>query len=212
MILLKILGYIATILLIINTVIYAKALSNNGKAFKMFSVYLILICIVEILTKIVGSLLHQNNLFLSHFYFIFQFITLSIFFKILLKNDIIYFLLIMISVCLGYQYLSEPSLFGKYNSIGISLTQGILIVYSLIYLYHSLQSKYPDFLIVNIGIFIYLLTSTLIFASGNLVFNLNIPRKTYFLLLKLNAILYILFQILIFIEWRKNYYKKTLRS
>ncbi|MDH7446723.1 hypothetical protein [Aquimarina sp. 2201CG14-23] len=206
--LLKNLGYTATILLIINTILYIKALRNGGKAFKIFTLYLILILIIEILSKIIGPFLHYNNIYLSNIFLIVQFSMLSIFYKVLLDKKWIYYIGVAVLAFLAIQYLTNLDLFTKYNALGISLTQSILITYSIMYFYNSLQRKEPKFLIVNIGVFLYLICSTLIFASGNLVFNIEIPTETYILLLKLNAFLYIIFQILIFTEWRKNYYKK----
>lgn len=112
---------------------------------------------------------------------------------------------------LGYQYASDSNMFFRYNAIGIAITQILLVVYSVVYFYHSLRGK-VKFIIVNIGLLLYLISSTLIFASGNLVFNVNISESMNFLLVNLKRVLYFIFQILIFIEWRKNYYKKTLRS
>ncbi len=207
-----IIAYLGIFLLAINTVLYLKALPQKSKAFKIYSRYLILILLIEIFTVVFAQILNKNNLFLSNVFLIIQFIFLSIFYFELLQNRLIYFVSCLVMFFLVYQYFSDIKLFSIYNALGITITQSILIVYSIIYFYQSLHKRTPEFLIVNIGIFLYLICSTLIFASGNLVFDVKIPTKTYFLLLKVNGILYILYQILIFIEWRKNYYKKIPKS
>jgi len=197
--------------LIINIFLYFKSFIQEGKAFKIFTIYLLLICLVQLATMFVGKILHKPNLFLSHFYFVIQFVFLSFFYKELLKNKLILLVLIPVFGFLMYQYIDDSSLFYRYNAIGISITQGVVIIYSIVYLYKCLQGQ-SSFLIVNVGLLLYLVSSTLIFASGNLIFNLNISESMNYLLINTNRILYFLFQILIFIEWRKNYYKKIHRS
>ena len=202
---------LTNLFLIINSFIYFKSFTKFGKAFQIFSIYLVLMCVIQLLAIFYGKYLHKSNLFLSHFYFILQFVILSFFYYFLFKKKIVLLLMIPVFFFLGYQYFLDHSIVFKYNTIGIALTQLILIIYSILYLYRSLNGE-AEFLIVNIGLFLYLISSTLIFASGNLVFNEKISEALNFLLVNLKRILYFVFQILIFIEWRKNYYKKTLRS
>ena len=209
----KFLGFTTTIILLINVILYLKAFLFQDKAFKVFSYYLFVICVIQITNNILGPILHLENLFLSNIYLAGQFLLLSVFYAILLNSyKIILSILTTIFIGLIFQYIINTDLFFRYNPIGITITQFTLIIYSVTYLYRSLNLVNSEFLIVNIGLFLYLVSSTLIFASGNLVFNIDIPTTTYDLLFRLNAIFYFIFQILIFIEWRKNYYKKTLRS
>jgi len=203
----KCLIFLGNTLLIINTVIYVKALNKN-RAFKNFVTFLILTSIIQSCMIFIAFVLHQNNLFMNNIFLFIQFIFLSLFYKELLANKVIVYVLAFGLVLLGIQYINNISLFKIYNPIGITVTQTLIIVYSIIYFYKSLHVEKPNFIIVNIGVFIYLICSTLIFASGNLVFNLQISFDLYDILFKLNASFYIIFQILIFIEWRKNYYKK----
>jgi uncharacterized membrane protein len=107
----------------------------------------------------------------------------------------------------AYQFVIDPELFFRYNSIGASVMQSIIIIYSLIFFYRSISGT-SEFLIVNIGIFLYLLSSALIFVSGNVVLDLDISEDTRFLLINVNRVLILVFQILIFVEWRKNYFRK----
>lgn len=209
----KFLGFTTTIILLINVILYLKAFFFQDKAFKVFFYYLFVICVIQITNNILGPILHLENLFLSNIYLVGQFLFLSVFYAILLNSyKIILSILTVIFIGLIFQYIINTDLFFRYNPIGITITQFSLIIYSVTYLYRSLNLVNSEFLIVNIGLFLYLVSSTLIFASGNLVFNIDIPTKTYDLLFILNAIFYFIFQILIFIEWRKNYYKKTRRS
>ena len=177
---------------------------KNNKAFKLFTLYLLLISLINLSSVIVGKVFHLNNLYFSHFYFIIQFIFLSLFYVELLKRNWIRWILIIVLIMVGFQYVVEPMIFFKYNAIGMSLTHSILVLFSLLYLYKSLSGR-SEFMYANIGIFFYLLSSTLIFASGNLVFNLNISQSLIQLLTDINAVLYVIFHILVYMEWKKNY-------
>ncbi|MAQ75405.1 MAG: hypothetical protein CL613_03615 [Aquimarina sp.] len=154
----------------------------------------------------------KQNLFLSHFYFISQFILLSLFYERIIGKKYLRVILYSILFLLCIQYYLNPQLISQYNSLGIGVTQSLLILYSILYLAKSLKIDKIDFLIINVGLLIYLIVSVLVFVAGNLSLDLNIPKKLYRILIYINLIFYIIFQTLIFIEWRKNYYKKTLRS
>jgi len=105
----------------------------------------------------------------------------------------------------GFQFLREPGMFFIYNPLGVALTQGVIVAYSLLFFVKYLKET-NDFLIINIGIFFYLLASILIFASGNLIFKLELISKLgYDLLVQLNNILYFAFQFLIFVSWLKHF-------
>lgn len=205
-------AYIGISILFVNSIIYAKALRFKSKAFKIFTIFLVSTLLIQIILALLSRVFHKPNLFLSHIFLIVQFTFLSLFYEKLLKNRLIIYILFGGLIFLIIQYLNNLELLKVYNALGITITQTTIVIYSIIYFYKSLNKKAPEFLIVNIGLLIYLISSTLIFASGNLAFNIKIPMNTYKLLFKANGILYIIFQILIFIEWRKNYYKKTLRS
>ena len=198
-------------MLLLNTTLFLKSFTKHSKAFRFFSIYLSLMCLIQLLSLLVAKVLHKPNLFLSHFYLIFQFVFLSLFYYQIIKNKIILFLMIPILTFLSYQYLNDFEIFFRYNSLGIAITQLLLVIYAVAYFFLSLKGKIT-FIIINTGLLLYLLSSTLIFVSGNLIFNVNISESLNFLLIGANRLLYFIFQILIFIEWRKNYYRKTLKS
>ncbi len=202
---------ITIVFLIINMGCYLKSFARKSKAFKIFTIYLVSMSIIQVSSTFLGKILHQENLFLSHYFFIAQFLFLSLFYKELLKSKYIIGVLIFGLIYIIYQYFDDPNLYFKYNAIGITITQSIIVIYTIIYFYKSLAIN-NKFIVINIGVFLYLTSSTLIFASGNLIFNLKISEAMNYLLININRILYFVFQILIFIEWRKNYYKKTLKS
>jgi len=192
----------------IYPLLYLKGFVSNGKAFKIFTIYLLVISVIQLFSKLVIKVWElDSNLFLSHYYFIFQFVLLSLFYVQLLRFKWIYYVLGLVMVFLAYQYINDPSLYFRYNAIGMFLTHVLIVAYALVYLYKSLDGK-KEFTIVNIGIFIYLLSSSLIFASGNLVFNIDVPESFSALLIYINKFLFFVFQILIFTEWYRNYRKR----
>ncbi len=188
--------------------------TKHSKAYRLFAVYLFLIAVIQYISYYIGrGGLNKPNLFMSHYYFIAQFILLSLFYSVLLKKIIIKKILIVVLIALAYQYFKMPEIYFKYNVLGITITQALIVVYSMFYFYTSLNGK-KDFLIVNIGVFIYLLSSVLIFASGNVMLNLDISKETKLILVNVNRVLMLVFQFLIIIEWWKNYrvdFKKILK-
>lgn len=114
------------------------------------------------------------------------------------------YLLIGVFVLIGIQYWLDPGLYLRYNPLGISMTQMILVVYSLLYLYRNLTER-GNFYLVNIGFLIYFSSSTLIFTAGNLAFDDDFVKSISWILVKVNVVIYFIFQILIFVEWWKHY-------
>ena len=79
--------HIGEFLLLLNLILYLKGFSKQAKAYKIFAFYLILVGVIEVVSGTLKQLQH-NNLFLSHFYFIGQFILLSVFYHNLLRDTL----------------------------------------------------------------------------------------------------------------------------
>lgn len=150
--------------------------------------------------------LGKNNLFLSHFYFILQFVLISFFYLHLRMNDFqkktIKIGFVSCLVVLGIQYALDPGAFFKFNLFEIFITSFLLIIYTTFYLYNLLNEK-KEFYYINLGILIYLFGSTVIFLAGNLTTIYKL--KLVFNIWILNAILYVIYQLMILFEWKKNY-------
>ncbi|GAB5400198.1 MAG: hypothetical protein Aureis2KO_17830 [Aureisphaera sp.] len=189
----------------IIALIYFISFIRNNRAYKIFTIYLFLIAMIQWGSYYVGrGGLNANNLYYSHYYFISQFILLSFFYFELLKSLLIKIVLVGVLLFVSYQFIDDPTIYLRYNPLGMAITHAILVVYAMIYLYKSLQGK-KEFIIVNMGLLIYLISSTLIFASGNLVLDLDFSIETKRILINVNRFLALLFQILVLIEWFKNY-------
>jgi hypothetical protein len=156
-----------------------------------------------------ASILHKNNIYISHFYFWLQFLTLSAFFYYLIpsvkiKQGIVYSSL-AVTLIIAISYILNPKQFFTFNYIEIILTAFAIIIYALVHLYNLLseQKKYYNLII---GLIIYLFGSTIIFLAGNLA--IELPKGAMSNIWSLNIYLYLVYQGLILFELYKMKFKK----
>ncbi|QIE58843.1 hypothetical protein G5B37_04485 [Rasiella rasia] len=192
-----------TIISIILALLYSIGFTRQSKAYTFFTLYLLLVAVIQIVMYIYAYK-KLNSIFFFHYYFVGQFILLSLFYRQLLKSRLIVWILIVVLIGLGGYYAVNPAIFNQYHTIGVSITQSIIVVYALLYYYKSL-SGHNLFLLVNTGILLYFLTSILLFASGNLILDLNLPKETQRYIGIINQFLYFIFLVLVFVEWFRNY-------
>jgi hypothetical protein len=194
-------------LLLINFIVFAIGLSKKQKSYVIFTVYLFLIVCIQIITLVLRKL-GVNNLFLSHFYFIGQFLMLGLFYFNLIadkfQKKVIKITLVLALLSLVIQYSIRPDLFFEFNLYEIFITSFLLIIYATFHFYNMLNGK-KVFYYINIGIILYLFGSTILFLVGNL--SIMLSSKYYKVPSRINYILYIVFQLFILIEWRKSFYK-----
>jgi hypothetical protein len=180
----EIFGEGAVLVLIVNCILYLRSFKHYGKAFKIVSIYILATLLVEMIMRVLARY-GYNNLFVSHFYCTSQLLLLSLFYINILKNKTqikaIKIYLVLCFIMLGIQYALIPKMFFKFNLFEIFIT------------------SFP------IGIMVYTTGSTIIFLSGNII-NIYSPKLasdcwTF------NSILYLFYQVLLFIEWKKNYSK-----
>lgn len=194
-------------LLLINFIVFAIGLSKKQKSYVIFTVYLFLIVCIQLITLVLRKL-GVNNLFLSHFYFIGQFLMLGLFYFNLIadkfQKKVIKITLVLALLSLVIQYSIRPDLFFEFNLYEIFITSFLLIIYATFHFYNMLNGK-KVFYYINIGIILYLFGSTILFLVGNL--SIMLSSKYYKVPSRINYILYIVFQLFILIEWRKSFYK-----
>jgi len=192
------LGYL---LLVINMVLFFIGFSKSGRAYRIFAVYLAIMFVIQMVANIM-SYMSFNNLFVSHFYFILQFIVLSLFYLELLNTNTqrktVRLFLVICPLVLMLQYFNDADIFFKFNLFEIFITSFLLIIYSTFYLYNMLNTK-RLFYYVNIGILIYLFGSTVLFLTGNIMTKLNSSLNDHTWVL--NSALYIVYQLFILYEW-----------
>jgi hypothetical protein len=209
----QIVAYIGYFFLLLNLILFFIRFSNQGKAYKIFTVYLGLVFVVQILAEILIQQ-KRNNLFLSHFYFIGQFIVLSFFYLNILKKvdfqkNIVKGGLILGLSILGIQFVNDNTLFFKFNLFEIVITSFLLIVFASFHFYNLLNEK-KEFYYINMGILIYLFGSTILFLVGNLMTSLS-PKLNKIPWI-LNSFLYIVYQVFIVVEWKKSFFKKEINT
>ncbi|MFK7787349.1 MAG: hypothetical protein AB8B56_19655 [Crocinitomicaceae bacterium] len=115
-----------------------------------------------------------NNLTVLHFYSIFQFIAFSVFYWSTTQNKTKRLLIIIASGAVtGLLVLNSIWIESvkDFNSLGVFLSNGTIVVYSVAYFFEVLgadvQSK--KYLIVNAGILLFVSESLVIFLFGNLL-------------------------------------------
>ncbi|MDG2433883.1 hypothetical protein [Flavobacterium sp.] len=183
--------------------LYLKDFLQNGKSYKIFTFYLIGTGLIQILSKIFLNL-YANNLFLSHYYFIGQFILLSLFFKSLFTNriqkSVANWILIIGLILLVIQYSINPAVFYKFNLFEIFVTSFLSIILAAMHLYNLLAEE-KVFYYTTIGILLYLSGSTILFFVGNITAILS--EEYQFLPWTVNAFLVVIYQLFILFQWRK---------
>ncbi len=199
------LGYF---LLLINFIVFSIGLYKKQKSYVIFTAYLFLIVCIQVITLVLRKL-GLNNLFLSHFYFIGQFIMLALFYFNLItdkfQKKVIKITVVVALLSLAIQYSIRPDLFFKFNLYEIFITSFLLLIFATFHFYNMLNGK-KMFYYINVGIILYLFGSTILFLVGNL--SVMLSSKYYKVPSRINYILYIIFQLFILIEWKKSFYKK----
>jgi hypothetical protein len=183
--------------------------SKNGKTFKIFTVY----CGTMVTCQLSAFILtknHINNLFISHFYFVLQFLILSLFYLSILKQNfqkkMIKFGLALCPLLLIIQYSLYPEFFFKFNLFEIFITSLLLIIYATFHLYNLLNEN-KEYYYFTLGLLIYLFGSTVIFLAINLIIMLP-GKKTFYAIFDLNVYLYIIYQLFVLYELKKYILKK----
>lgn len=191
--------------LLINGILFFRTRKDKGFLYQIITVYLILLFVEELCCNIIGFYSPGSNFFLSHYYFLFQFIALSVFFYNLFRNiilkRIVLYCLILVLMILIVQYYETPGLYWEFNFLEIEMTSILLIIYALIFLIKNFKRAKHEYLYLCNGLIIYLASSLSIFLSGNtdsVIFTEPFILDFWFF----NSLFYILYQFLIFKEWR----------
>ncbi|TDP61110.1 hypothetical protein BC748_0720 [Flavobacterium dankookense] len=192
---------IGYLLELINCLLLLNGISKKSKEHKVFFVYCLLIFIIQIITKILFDL-SLNNIFLSHFYFVTQFVLLSYFYYLLLNDTFQKKLIKIVTVVclslLGIQYAVYPSKFFTFNLFEIFIMSLPLMIYTTFHLYNLLNEK-KYFYYINIGLLLYLFGSTVVFLSYRLL-SLIATKEIINITWSLNIYMYVIYQLFILKE------------
>lgn len=203
--------YFGYSVLTVNTFLFFKSYRKNSIAFKVICFYLLFCLIIQSITEYFFNI-RKDNLYLSHYYFLGQFLFLSFFYKSILesqiKKKVINVFLIIIPFLIALLYSINPKDYFKFNLIEVIITSLPIVFYSILYFSETLNSS-KKFIYLNSGVFMYLISSTFLFSAGNFINSSASENSVKRYVWILNVFLYLVYQILIFIEWYKNFRKKT---
>ena len=205
---LEVLSYTGFGILFINVIIYFIGFANQSKAYKAFTAYIVTILIIHFFMELY-AFQGKNNHFLSNYFLWFHFILLSVFFyyafKDVNKKIAVFTKYTGFSIVglLAIQYSITPMLYYNFNSLGFLITSCFIIIYSVCYLYENISNKLP-FVYIATGAFLYTISSCLIFVSASQIVSFNDKTNVY--IWNINAVLFIVYQLLILWEWKATYY------
>ncbi len=198
---------ISLLILVIN-VVFASKIFQAKPDLKWFEVSLIWAFLIQILAHIIANLF-GNNMFLLHLYTLFEFIFISLFYKeILFSNykfprSINYIIGLTVLMIIANSIFFEP--ITGFNSNAKGLTQIIIISYAIGYFFNriSVDEVKKNLVLnrINAAIVLYYAGSLFIFIFAKFLMENSLTMNKYFW--KFNALLYLIFQILILIAtWR----------
>lgn len=203
----EVFNIIANCILGLNFILYLSQFTKRDRAFKIYTLYIGVIVIIQIVSKVFVKFGYEN-LSVSHFYFILQFIMLSLFYLELFKEkyqkNLIKISLITIPFVIIVNLILNTNLIFKFSLLEIAITSLAIIVYSTFHFYNMLSNK-KYFYFVNCGILIYIFGSSVPFLMHNLQFTYG--EDFAWLVMLLNVVLYTIYQILVLIEWKVNFSK-----
>lgn len=189
---------IGYILLFVNCILIGKNISKKSKSVKVFFVYNLVMFLIQMTSKVLFTL-KMNNLFLSHFYFILQFLILSYFYYTLLdvpfQKRVVKIVSVITILVLAVDYTWKPELFFSLNLLEIFVTSLPVVIYAAFHLY-NLLNKQHYFYYTTVGILIYLYGSTFLFLSYELIM-IAIEKQAGVYTWFLNIFLYVVYQLFI---------------
>ena len=191
-------------LLFINALLFSSKIKKfKNPVYKYVAIYLIVLFIVELFCNIIGYVKPGANFFLSHFYFNAQFILLSAVFYRLFTNENLKKLVVanytVITLIIAGMYIFDNTSFWEFNLFEIAATSLLLLMYAFIHFYNTLGKKKSYFYLTT-GMVLYVLCSSLIFLFGN--YELVFIEDPYIDIWIFNTLFYIVYQVLIFTEWK----------
>lgn len=144
--------------------LYLIGFKNKSKAYKIFSLFLIINVTLSFISDRLYSWFKIYNHFFINIIFLFQFGMLSLFYSYSFdekkwRNIVEIFLILVVSYLL-IKYLVFPETFFVFHYLDIYITVFPVIVYSVMYLY-SEYDKPQELYYANLGILMYLIMNFL---------------------------------------------------
>jgi hypothetical protein len=204
--------YSGYLILLINLVLYSISFFRKEKANGFFVLYLAFAFLMQMSMELLYHL-RYNNLFLVNVFIIGQMVLLGLFYnsliKILSQKIFIKSILSVGILIFCIQFLTNPNEFLKFNLFAITLTSLFCVIFGLLHFYNMLTEK-KVYYYVTIAVIFFMLGSTVLYLIGNLTLTLSLEVK-YFSW-KLNAFLFLVYQLVILYEWKVSFSKKSLEN
>ncbi|WP_143106320.1 hypothetical protein [Pustulibacterium marinum] len=102
-------------------------------------------------------------------------------------------------------------MFWQFNTLEPLLCNGLVIIYLVVFLYKRIESNTTKYLYFAPSLLVYLVSSTLLFAVGEYLIEYH-GRSTFVTLWSVNNVLYIIFLVIMIIEWYKHFRKPVQES
>ena len=186
----------------------------------MFTGLLLFSLCIEIITHIMWFQHHfygikVNNLYLLHLYTLIEFLLITLFYHQVFqdisfwKKNVFGFIVFVSFLVVSNSIFLQP--ITVFNSNAKTLTQSIFIGYAIAYFLQANSDKTDLFSTViktiNSAILLYYAGSLFIFMFGNVFFQLDEFHKIFWVA---NAVLYLIFQLLVFTAiWQFRQTKST---
>ncbi|WP_298512600.1 hypothetical protein [uncultured Kordia sp.] len=207
---------IALFCLCINVALCLLFWKKLNTPFKQLAYFLIWNVIIEILVLIVAALGYKNNLPLLHVYTLGEFILFSFFYRSLLDKPVFfrkYFwhFLTLGSLLIVYNSIAIQSIF-VFNSFSKTFVQLTIIGFAIVYFYNLVENQQfspvisKSLRLINSAILVYYSGSLFIFMCSNVYFE---NAQVYDIFWIFNALLNVLFHLLILVGLWKVFFKKT---
>ena len=184
---------------------------KHGKTYKIFTLYILGVLIIDFVASNLWDWFEIYNIFTSHFYDLFQFVILSYFYATLLQTKkqllTVYILLIILPVFLLSRYVFNPQMFFEYSLLETYLATMPIIIYATMHLYNNLGQK-TEFYYANLGILLYLFSSTFIFLFYELNSFFDRSNIFYKNLTAINLALQFIKFGFFFYQWKLIYFNK----
>ncbi|WP_125723410.1 hypothetical protein [Flavobacterium ustbae] len=204
--------YSGYLILLINLILYSISFFRKEKVNGFFVAYLVFAFIMQMSMELLYHL-HFNNLFLVNIFIIGQMVLLGFFYNSLIKIKsqklFVKSILSVGIVIFCVQFFLEPKEFLKFNLFTITLTSLSCVIFGLLHFYNMLTEK-KVYYYITIAVIFFMLGSTVLYLIGNLTLTLSLDVK-YFSW-KLNAFLFLVYQLVILHEWKVSFFKKSFEN
>lgn len=194
--------YIAILSPLANIFLGLSMFKSLSKEMRIFVSYQIAIFTIDCTIALFAEN-GWNNLTVIHGYFFVQFVMLSFFYFTLFRSRQQQTAVGVISICAGVLetinllFLTDD-LF-EFSNLEIFLCSFPPIIYAVMHFYNMLDQE-KRYQYISAGVLTYLFSSTVIFLSGNLLNEMHVDDDYVRIT---NSLMYIGYQILIFVNLRK---------